>query len=147
MHVLIAVLFAQDLNRLIPRDELVKLEKEIKKVVSAAGSGFQMEILGSYRRGSAFCSDVDLVLRHKKYATKNQKEEGEKLLSQVVDQLEKHGLVKPEHKLASGASKFMGFIRLDQESRFRRIDIRLVPHASYPYMVRLVRLSDVVNRR
>lgn len=129
-------LFAQDLNRLIPREELVELEKKIKKAVSAAGRGFQMEILGSYRRGSAFCSDVDLVIRHERYATKDQTDEGKELLGKIVDQLVEHGLVKPEHQLARGASKFMGFIRLNAGSRFRRIDIRLVPHASYPYTVR-----------
>ncbi|BGO88941.1 hypothetical protein NBRC10512_005695 [Rhodotorula toruloides] len=123
----------EDLNRLIPREELVELEKKIKKAVSAAGRGFQMEILGSYRRGSAFCSDVDLVIRHERYATKDQTDEGKELLGKIVDQLVEHGLVKPEHQLARGASKFMGFIRLNAGSRFRRIDIRLVPHASYPY--------------
>ncbi|BGP29440.1 hypothetical protein JCM10296v2_001179 [Rhodotorula toruloides] len=123
----------EDLNRLIPREELVELEKEIKKAVSAAGRGFQMEILGSYRRGSAFCSDVHLVIWHKHYATKDQTDEGKELLRKIIDQLVEHGLVKPEHQLACGASKSMGFIRLNAKSRFRRIDIRLVPHASYPY--------------
>ncbi|GEM09262.1 hypothetical protein Rt10032_c07g3279 [Rhodotorula toruloides] len=66
----------KNLKRLIPRDEMVELEKAIKIAVVAAGPGFQ------------------------RYHSKAQKEDGKELLPDIVDQLEKHKLIKlkPEER-------------------------------------------------
>ncbi|BGP22242.1 hypothetical protein JCM10295v2_001121 [Rhodotorula toruloides] len=98
----------KNLKRLIPRDEMVELEKAIKIAVVAA----------------AFCSDIDLVLRHEQYHSKAQKEDGKELLPDIVDQLEKHKLIKPHRHLprpdasypytllgGSGDSLLMKFLR------------------------------------
>lgn len=60
---------SQDINRLIPRSEMIKLKTALDKVVASVGPAFQLEgeILGSFRRGVAFGSDIDLVIRCKKF--------------------------------------------------------------------------------
>lgn len=57
---------AQDINRLIPRDEMDLIKAAIESAVQKAkGKSMSCDILGSYRRGVPYSSDIDLVIRHK----------------------------------------------------------------------------------
>ena len=42
-----------------------QLKIALEIAVNSADSNFQSEILGSYRRGVGFSSDIDLLVRHK----------------------------------------------------------------------------------
>lgn len=41
------------------------LKENLEKGARLADDQFESEILGSYRRGVAFSSDIDLLVRHK----------------------------------------------------------------------------------
>jgi hypothetical protein len=43
------------------------MAQTLEKCYQAVDPRFSGEILGSYRRGEQWCSDVDLVIRHKDY--------------------------------------------------------------------------------
>lgn len=41
----------------------------LDKAILEADPGFSGEVLGSYRRGNPWCSDVDYIIRHEEYLT------------------------------------------------------------------------------
>lgn len=49
------------------RSEVDAWGDAFKKALAATDSKFDGEILGSYRRGDPWSSDVDFVIRHKDY--------------------------------------------------------------------------------
>lgn len=49
----------------IPREFITKLKKYFNKILLKIDKNFIFEICGSYRRGSAFSRDVDILITHK----------------------------------------------------------------------------------
>ncbi|GAA5954542.1 hypothetical protein JCM8115_004619 [Rhodotorula mucilaginosa] len=126
----------QDINRLIPREEMDALKEALQEAVYAANFDFECEILGSYRRGVPFSSDVDLAIWHKSFdGSKEHDALGKELLESVVQKLEERGLVEKENELARGVKKYAGLVRLPGNPHYGRIDVRLAPYFSYPYML------------
>ncbi|GAA5867476.1 hypothetical protein JCM3774_002915 [Rhodotorula dairenensis] len=126
----------EDINRLIPREEMDALKDALQDAVHAANPEFECEILGSYRRGVPFSSDIDLAVWHKDFdGSKEQDALGRSFLESIVQKLESRGLVEEENELARGVKKYAGLIRLPGSSHYRRIDVRLAPYLSYPYML------------
>lgn len=83
------------------------LKEALQEAVYAANFGFECEILGSYRRGVPFSSDVDLAIWHKSFdGSKEHDALGKELLESVVQKLEERGLVKKENELARGVKKY-----------------------------------------
>ncbi|KAK4704852.1 hypothetical protein P7C70_g1357, partial [Phenoliferia sp. Uapishka_3] len=131
----------EDIGRLIPRSEMEKLRQKLEECVLTADSRFECSILGSYRRGVDFSSDIDLVVRHKLYNADNP-DLSKALLTKVVDALTAKKLIKPEDMLTNGAKKYSltkellpkGLIKLPRHKHYRRIDIRLAPYDLFPYM-------------
>ncbi|KAM0749966.1 Nucleotidyltransferase, partial [Meredithblackwellia eburnea MCA 4105] len=122
-----------DIDRLIPRSEMEVLRKTLFDLVQKLDERFESAILGSYRRGVEFSSDIDLVLRHELYKEEDDEETPVVLLTKVVEKLLGDGLIKEEDKLMFGKKKYSGLIKLPDEAHFRRIDIRIVPYHCYPY--------------
>ncbi|TNY23334.1 hypothetical protein DMC30DRAFT_32334 [Rhodotorula diobovata] len=125
----------EDIQRLIPRAEVEKLQVALEKALAAVDSRFECEVLGSYRRGVEFSSDIDLAVRHPEFQDKDDEETSKALMGAIVDELEKQKLVSKDDQLMLGGKKYAGLIRLPRHESFRRIDIRLAPYHSYPYML------------
>ncbi|GAA5829038.1 hypothetical protein JCM11251_004104 [Rhodosporidiobolus azoricus] len=125
----------EDIQRLIPREEMEKLKVVLEKALKKIDPAFECEILGSYRRGVPFSSDVDLAIRHPKFVDRDDEETSKPMMQAVVKYLEKHKLLEKDNCLMNGSKKYAGLIRLPRHKHYRRIDIRLAPYHSYPCML------------
>ncbi|GAA6025529.1 hypothetical protein JCM8202_001224 [Rhodotorula sphaerocarpa] len=126
----------EDIQRLIPRAEMDALKVELQETVRSVDPAFECEVLGSYRRGVPFSSDIDLAVRHPSFnGGADEEAKGKAMLESIIGQLEAKGLVKKENELMRGNKKYAGLIRLPRHNHYRRIDLRLAPSASYPYML------------
>ena len=63
-HQLIGLKYLEDINLRIPRLEIEKLEKKIKKFVSEIDSKLEVIICGSYRRQAHNSGDIDMLILH-----------------------------------------------------------------------------------
>ena len=87
---------------------------------------FVSTIVGSYRRGLSSSGDVDFLITHPRYTSKDKGKKHSEHLKKVVDSLIKSGLITDTISL--GETKFMGVCRLPGEGKiYRRMDIRLLP--------------------
>ncbi len=125
----------EDLQSKIPRAEIQKFEKELKKVVKEINPELHFEIVGSYRRRKAKSGDVDLLVWNKnivkKPTTKSQKYMTKKWLTDIVNKLKEH--YKYIGQFSLGPTKFMGLFILDK--KVRHIDIAFVPYENlYSYI-------------
>lgn len=108
----------QDIQRLIPRAEVEKLQVALEKALAAVDSRFECEVLGSYRRGVEFSSDIDLAVRHPEFQDKDDEETSKALMGAIVDELEKQKLVSKDDQLMLGGKKY-AVRRPDPVSRAR----------------------------
>ena len=60
----IGVKFYDDFQEKIPRNEVERIAAVILKYANQIREGFQMVIVGGYRRGKTMCGDVDVILSH-----------------------------------------------------------------------------------
>ncbi|GAA5885027.1 hypothetical protein JCM6882_007197 [Rhodosporidiobolus microsporus] len=125
----------ENIQRLIPRDEMEKLKLVLEKALKDIDPAFECEILGSYRRGVPFSSDIDLAIRHPDFLDKDDEETSKPMMKKVVEYLEKHKLLEKDNRLMLGGKKYAGLARLPRHKHYRRIDIRFAPYHSYPYML------------
>ncbi|GAA6061758.1 hypothetical protein JCM10212_000738 [Sporobolomyces blumeae] len=125
----------EDIGRLIPREEMEKLKAALESALAKLDPAFECEILGSYRRGVGFSSDIDLAVRHASFVDKDDEETSKPMVESIVRQLEKDGLIEKENQLMLGPKKYAGLMRLPKHRHYRRIDVRLSPYPSYPYML------------
>ena len=83
-----------------------KLSAVLDASVKSADPKFQSDILGSYRRGVAFSSDIDLVIRHKAFNDADDLELAKKFMKKLITQLEDDGLVSEENAFTNGPKKY-----------------------------------------
>jgi len=96
----------QDIDRLIPREEMEKLKSALENAIKQIDPHFECEILGSYRRGVGFSSDIDLAVRHRDFVDKDDEDTGKVFINQIVQQLEEDGLIERENQLMLGPKKY-----------------------------------------
>jgi DNA polymerase/3'-5' exonuclease PolX len=96
----------QDINRLIPRSEMDLLRSALESAVAFADGRFESSILGSYRRGVPFSSDIDLVIRHELFIDADDAEVSKPLMFKIIQSLTEAGLVKEEDALTRGPKKY-----------------------------------------
>lgn len=140
---------------------MIELASALESAVLAVDREFECDVLGSYRREVAFSSDIDFVIRHRSLRdTGNEaeyKEMSKGLLVRVVAELEKRKLIDDADRLTNGDKKYsvspsldfpflasgwvlifflslQGLVKLSGHTHKRRIDIRIAPYDSYPYM-------------
>ncbi|GAA5871054.1 hypothetical protein JCM16303_001676 [Sporobolomyces ruberrimus] len=131
----IGLVHREDFDRLIPREEMEKLKSALEDALKEVDPKFECEILGSYRRGVGFSSDIDLAVRHKSFTDKDDEETSKPLIDSIVARLEEEGLIERDNQLMLGPKKYAGLMKLPEHRHYRRIDIRLAPYPSYPYML------------
>lgn len=131
-HQLIGIKYFDDISKKIPRDEIIIIEKILKKVILDMSKDFIVTICGSYRRGRPRSGDVDTLITHTSIKTKSDLESsGKDVLTKIVFMLENLGFLV-DHLTEGSTTKYMGVCICPKKGKIaRRIDIRLVPYESY----------------
>ena len=117
-----------DLHERIPRYQIKSFEKELKKIIKKVSKDLQIIITGSYRRKKETSGDIDVLLSHKKFDTKDKVKNAEiDYIEQILEKLKK----KYEHvgTIARGKSKYMGLHTIND--KVRHIDFIFMPMESY----------------
>lgn len=141
-HQQIGLKYFEEFEKRIPRDEIEKIEEQLKNHITSLDSEYVVTICGSYRRGASSSGDVDALLTHPSYTSESSK--SPKYLRQVVEELKKKQLVTDV--LSLGDTKFMGVCLLKKELTHRRLDIRLLPNDQYFCGVLYFTGSDMFNK-
>lgn len=120
----IGLMYVEDLQKRIPRDEMKEHESMLKKTLP---KGFTMQVVGSYRRGALDSGDIDVLL----CAPKLDDTQGAKAFANMCEELQKSSYIK--EILALGPKKCMGICKLSGSMPARRIDLLLTPKDEYAY--------------
>jgi DNA polymerase/3'-5' exonuclease PolX len=81
-------------------------EVALKTALREADPLLECEVLGSYRRRASFSSDIDLVVRHKSFITKDDEETAAPLMRRIVEALDGEHLLDDENRLMYGSKKY-----------------------------------------
>jgi len=127
-HQLVGVKHYHNIMKKIPRDEIVKFEKILGKLLKKMNDGLILTICGSYRRGRKESGDIDCFLTHKDIVSKNNQE----MLNDIVSVLTKCNILV-DHLTEYGGTKYMGMGKIGEIPR--RIDIRVIPWEAYAYAI------------
>jgi DNA polymerase/3'-5' exonuclease PolX len=111
----------------IPRHEMAQHETLILNALDPRFTGI---VVGSYRRGAADSGDIDVLLMLPD--TMSKKEQGE-LFKDTIDMLKDSEYIVDT--LAQGPKKFLGYVRLDNEAKVRRLDLLMTPKEEFAYAI------------
>ncbi len=128
----------------IPREEITKVHKLIKKEIDKMNQEYNLdddskyifEICGSYRREKPTSGDIDVLVS--KIGTEMSKKESVNHLDRLIKRLKKpiksndnQPLLADDITDKSYETKYMGFAKY-KDNPYRRIDIRFVTHDVFP---------------
>jgi DNA polymerase beta len=119
--------YYKDINERIPREEMKQLDNMLQKIVNKVNNKLIFNIAGSYRRERPDSGDIDVLITHKEYD--EEKSKNSSFINNILDKLKEKNLLLAN--LGSGSTKFNGIIKLNEQGKARRIDIRFVPYISY----------------
>ena len=111
--------YYHQLKERIPRAEMEQLHQAIDHLWKPMGVIYV--IAGSYRRGEPDSGDIDILIQRSSDVD----------INTLIAPLIRHQLIIGN--LAVGPTKYMGIIRLAENTNARRIDMRLVDSVSWPY--------------
>lgn len=127
-HQIIGLKYYYDLKLLIPRTEIEKIEKKIKRCVKSLSNDLEIIVCGSYRRQKEKSGDIDILILHKKFKTQKDIDKSEtNYLQLVVNNLQSKNILV-DNLTDAGNTKYMGICKLVSRSKGRRIDIRFIPY-------------------
>lgn len=125
-HQLVGVKHYFNIMKKIPRTEMMKIEKTLKKALYLMNPQLVLTICGSYRRGRAESGDIDCLITHPDINS----HDNSVVLGNIVKGLTICGFLV-DHLTENGNTKYMGLCKVNETPR--RIDIRIIPKDSYPY--------------
>jgi DNA polymerase/3'-5' exonuclease PolX len=117
--------YYEDSLERIPREEMEEHEKRIKAVIPDS------MIVGSYRRGAETSGDIDVLIKAKD-SFKN-----------IVTSLKEQKYIVDI--LGLGLKKCMAFVKLNSDSKARRLDLLMTPEKEYAYAQLYFTGSDTFN--
>ncbi|CAF1149994.1 unnamed protein product [Rotaria sp. Silwood1] len=131
--------YLEEFEQKIPRDEMKQMETILLREITAIDDQLKAEIVGSYRRGAAASSDIDVLVTHPTTTKLSS------LIHKIVDVLTKkvHFITDT---ISIGDSKFMGVCQMDKNKLHRRIDIRVFPSEQYYCALLYFTGNDQLNR-
>lgn len=135
----IGLMYYSDLQNRIPREEMLRHERFIKEIVATISDTFEVDIVGSFRRGSLDSGDIDVLLR---LPASCSQQYVKSMFTKVCDTFQEMKYIL--HILAKGDKKCMGVCRLDGMDA-RRIDLLMTPYHEYPYALLYFTGSDDFN--
>lgn len=104
----------EDFEKRIPREEIEVSEKAVKKVLARLSTKYKATVCGSYRRGLPSSGDMDFLITHEDFSSKDKAAVGGKLLKEVVEALEdQQGIITDT--ISKGDAKFMGVCKTKGE--------------------------------
>jgi len=118
--------YRHDMEQKIPRSELFDIEKHLKDSIFKLDKNIIMVICGSYRRGLAQSSDIDMLITVKPEYYDNKYP----YLTNVVQMLIDEKFII-DSLTTLGNTKYMGLCKIYNYAR--RIDIRYVDYSSFYY--------------
>lgn len=119
----VGLIHYEDFIERIPRKEMGQHARFIKKVIKSLKLNIDMDIVGSYRRGEESSGDIDVLLK-----SSNTDD-----CLNVVNKLRELRYITDT--LALGDKKFMGVCKIDENNKYRRLDILLTPEDQYGYAI------------
>ena len=120
---LIGLKYYEELLQRIPREEIVRHEKHLKKFLKKTDPNAELTITGSYRRNKEDSGDIDVLLKA------DNKETYQKFIQKLVNQ----GYLIEE--LAYGEKKYNGIGRMGRNGIARRVDIMFTKPSEYPFAI------------
>jgi len=120
---IIGLKYYEELLEKIPREEIMKHEVILKKVLHRIDKSAELTIAGSYRRDKPESGDIDILL----------KSENEGTYRLFIKSLNDLGYLI-EH-LALGTKKYNGVCKMGKRGIARRIDIMHTKPEEYPFAV------------
>ena len=118
----------------IPRDEMVKHEMILKKILQKIDPLSDLTISGSYRRGKDFCGDIDVLIKTERKET----------YSEFIKYLISHEYIVDD--LAFGRKKYNGICKIGKRGICRRLDIMNTSPSEYPFSILYFTGSDEFNK-
>ncbi|XP_068987253.1 DNA polymerase beta-like isoform X2 [Bombus flavifrons] len=133
-HQKIGLKYFEDFEKGIPRKEIEQIEKIIEDSIVKLNKEYIITICGSYRRGKEESGDIDVLLTHPRYTSKEKESKKKTSLKDVVECLEKR--------------KLIGVCQIPSNNKkpFRRLDIRFTPYDQYYCAVLYFTGNDLFNK-
>eukprot|EP00658_Telonema_sp_P-2_P041733 TRINITY_DN29882_c0_g1_i1.p1 TRINITY_DN29882_c0_g1~~TRINITY_DN29882_c0_g1_i1.p1 ORF type:complete len:261 (+),score=59.06 TRINITY_DN29882_c0_g1_i1:167-949(+) len=139
-HQRIGLEHLEDFEKRIPREEAALLEAAVQTAIAKVDPSLTACAAGSYRRGAAFCGDVDVLIMSDQTRPSNRC-----ILQQIVDALVVSGVVTDNISL--GPRQYHGVARVPNSPCYRRLDLLLFTPAEYPCALLHFTGSGAFNRK
>jgi DNA polymerase beta len=137
----IGLQFYEDILQRIPRGEMSKHERILKRVFHKVDPEFQVTVVGSYRRGAATSGDIDVLVC---LPEENGEKVAEKKFKQAINDMVSSKYIVG--MLALGEKKCMAVVKDESLSHVaRRLDVLLTNPKEYPFAVLYFTGSDKFN--
>lgn len=126
-HQLLGLKFYEEFQQRIPREEVAEFEKIALKELNKLDPELKGTICGSYRRQAATCGDIDMLITHPKYTSRDKLPD---FLDKLVNRLKKINFLT--HDISWGEVQYHGVCKLNKENALhRRIDILWIPYDQF----------------
>lgn len=118
--------YYNDILRRIPREEIASFDKILSCIITPQ-TGFQYEIVGSYRRQSESSGDIDVIL------TTNPTIKPTTTFAKILETLYRHNIIT--YFLSQGNTKSLVIGKNPKSQYYRRIDFLFTPPEQYPFAI------------
>lgn len=132
---LIGLKYYDDILEKIPRSEIIEFETMFREKLKQIDSDTEFQIVGSFRRGLAFSSDIDIIITNKK--------NNSKIFTTIVDSLIKDGTIA--EVLSKGKVKCLTLVKNKPNMPMRRVDFLYSPPKEYPFALLYFTGSKIFN--
>jgi DNA polymerase beta len=136
----IGLKYYEDLLERIPREEMLEHQGHIEGFKPDEMKDYDIEIVGSFRRGAETSGDIDVLIRIPPNTTTKKTNE---MFNLYVKMLEGFGYI--EEILALGDKKCMAISRVEHNPKARRLDLLMTPDEEYAYAILYFTGSDKFN--
>ena len=138
--------YYDDIQIKIPREEITELfkiiEEELYKILEK--KFLKAEVVGSYRRGKKLCGDMDVII------TRIDDGKISGILHTLVDKLTERKIIIDYLTMSDNndinCQIFMGICKLNENSLYRRLDIKVYEKSFYPFAILYFTGSAYFNR-
>jgi DNA polymerase/3'-5' exonuclease PolX len=142
---LVALRYHSDLQQRIPFQEIQALIPHLQTAIHEVDPELRMMVCGSHRRLRPTSGDIDILLVHPGYQTKDEVSASQ-LLPRIIQLLmDRHIII--DHLTQEGATKYNGICRVPGKSGLgRRLDLLFIPRESFPAALMYFTGSGLFNQ-
>ena len=133
---IMGVKYFKDLQIRIPKQEIIKHEIFLKRVLSKIDiNDKDLTITGSYRRNCDNSGDIDILLKSNDIS----------IFNKFIDKLKTYNYLIED--LGYGSKKYFGICKYGSNGIYRRIDIMYTPPQEYPFAILYFTGSSNFNKK